>query len=380
MPWKQIEPMDEKIRFVFALESGLYSMTELCERHSISRKSGYKWYGRYLSEGLNGLKERSRAPHTCPRRSPPEVEKLIRDKREEKGWGPLKILQYFARERPDLPLPAESTVGDILRRAGLVEPKKARQKRPHPTASALKVSSPNQIWTMDFKGEFRLLNGIYCYPLTVADAFSRFLLCCQGLTSTRQKGVRPVLGRLFREYGLPDAIRTDNGSPFVSTGRLGLTRLSVWWLKLRIAHQRIAPGQPWQNGRHERMHRTLKEETTLPREPNMTAQQHRFGDFQREYNTDRPHQNLGGDVPASHYEPSLRAMPARIKSPDYPGHFEVRKVSHKGAIKFKNRHLFISHALSGEYVGLEEVDYDIWSVHFYNTMLARFNENNYRLT
>ena len=372
--------MDEKRRFVLALESGLYSMTELCERHCISRKNGYKWYGRYLSEGLDGLKERSRAPLTCPHRTSTEVEQLIINKRKEKGWGPLKILQYLARVRPDLPLPVESTAGDILRRAGLVKPRKVRRKRIHPTASALSVSSPNQIWTMDFKGEFRLLDSIYCYPLTVEDAFSRFLLCCHGLTSTRQKGVRPILGRLFREYGLPDAMRTDNGTPFVSNGGLGLTRLNVWLLKLDIVHQRIAPGQPWQNGRHERMHRTLKEETTLPREPNMRAQQRRFDIFQREYNTDRPHQHLNGNIPASYYEPSQRAMPARIKSPDYPGHFEVRKVSTGGCIKFKNRFIFVSQALEGEYVGLEEVDTNIWSVHFYSTLLARFNENNYKLT
>ena len=380
MPWKKVEPMDEKFSFVTTLDSGLYTMTELCERHGISRKTGYKWYRRYRSEGFSGLAERSRAPLACPHKTAPEVEELIRKKREEKGWGPLKILQFFARERSDLTLPAESTIGDILRRADLVEPRKSRQKKSHPTAPALKVSAPNQIWSMDFKGEFRLLSGIYCFPFTAEDAYSRFLLCCHGLGSTAQKGVRPVLERLFRENGLPDAIRTDNGSPFVSTGRLSLTRLSVWWLKLRIVHQRIAPGSPWQNGRHERMHRTLKQEATIPPEADFKAQQERFDSFLQEYNTERPHQSLGGDTPASHYQPSPRAMPRRIDAPDYPRHFEVRKVSASGTIRFKGETPFISLALANEYIGLEEIDFGIWSVIFYDTLLARFNENNLRLT
>ena len=332
------------------------------------------------SAGLHGLEERSRAPHSCQHRTSPEIVKLITDKREQKGWGPLKILDHFAHQRPDLTLPAESTVGDILRRAGLVEPKKTREKSSHPTAPALRVSLSNQIWSMDFKGEFRLLNSIYCFPFTVQDAYSRFLLCCHGLTSTAYRGVRPVLERLFKERGLPEAIRTDNGPPFVSTGRLGLTRLSVWMLKLGIIHQRIAPASPWQNGRHERMHRTLKREATIPPEANLKAQQERFDDFVQEYNTERPHQHLGGDVPAEHYQSSPRAMPRRIEKPDYPGHFEVRKVSSSGSIKFKNRRLFISEVLGDEYIGLEEIECDIWSVMFYDTLLARFNENNFRLT
>jgi len=233
---------------------------------------------------------------------------------------------------------------------------------------------------MDFKGEFRLGSSYYCYPLTVEDAHTRFLLCCHGLSSTAYTGVRPVLNRLFRERGLPDAIRTDNGSPFASVGLMGLSRLSVWWLKLGIAHHRIAPGKPWQNGRHERMHRTLKNEATIPPEPNMKAQQRRFEIFINEYNMERPHQSLSGNVPASLYHSSARVMPARIKKPDYPAHFEVRKVSHCGGIKLKNRAVFVSNVLANEYVGLEEVDCGIWNVMFYNTLLAKLNEINFKLT
>ena len=380
MPWNEVRPMDERIRFALALNSGLYTMTELCERHGISRKTGHKWADRYHRKGLEGLAERSRAPHTCPHKTPLQVENLITEKRKQKGWGPLKIRHHLARTHPELPLPAESTIGDILRRAGLVTPKRTRKKRAHPTARKLSVSSPNQVWTMDFKGEFRLGNSRYCYPLTVEDAHSRFLLCCHGLNSTAQTGVRPVLDRLFRERGLPNAIRTDNGSPFASTGHLGLTRLSVWWLKLGIAHQRISPGQPWQNGRHERMHRTLKKAATIPPESNLKAQQDRFDRFVHEYNMERPHQSLDGDVPASQYKPSSRAMPKRIEKPDYPGHFEVRKVSSSGTIKLRGRIPFIGAALVHEYVGLEEIDAGIWNVIFYDTLLARFDENNLKLT
>ena len=381
MPWKQVEPMDEKRRFILTMESGLYNMTEVCDRFGISRKTGYKWYNRYRSEGFDGLVERSRAPHSCPHRTPPEIAKLIIDKRDQKkNWGPRKILDHFALERPDLAMPAESTTGDILRRAGRVKSRKKRHKSAHPTAPPLKVDAPNQVWTMDFKGEFRLLNGVYCYTFTVEDAHSRFLICCDGLESTAGAGVRPVLDRAFTEYGLPQAVRTDNGSPFVSTGRLGLTRLGVWLIKLAIPHQRIAPASPWQNGRHERMHRTLKQEATIPPGADLKAQQERFDRFRLDYNTDRPHQSLGGDTPASHYRRSSRSKPSRIGPPDYPLHFEVRKVSTNGTFKFKSRTPFIGLGLAEEHIGLEEIDAGVWSVHFYLTELGRFNETDLIIT
>lgn len=374
MPWKHVEPMDEKRHFIQMVESGLYTMSEVCHRHLISRKTGYKWYNRYLSRGFGGLKEASRAPHSCPHRTPAQIEKLLIDKRKQTNWGPRKIRDYFVLERPDLAMPAESTIGDILRRAGLVKSRKRRHRSPHPTAPPLQADLCNQVWTMDFKGEFRLLNGAYCYPLTIEDAHSRFLICCHGLNSTAGRGVRPVLECAFSEYGLPEAIRTDNGAPFASSGRLGLSRLAVFCLKLDIAWHRIAPASPWQNGRHERMHRTLKEEATIPPEADMQAQQRRFDRFRQAYNTDRPHQSLGGKRPASRYQPSSRRMPNRIEQPRYPSHFEVRKVSAGGRIKFKNRTPFISETLAKEFVGLEEIECGIWSVNFYQTELGRFNE------
>lgn len=380
MPWKQVKPMDEKRRFIEMVESGLYTMSEVCQRHSISRKTGYKWYNRYRSRGLEGLKEVSRAPHACPHRTLPEIEKLVVDKRKETGWGPRKIRDYLVRKYPDLPIPAASTIGDALRRAGLVNARTKRRRIPHPTAPPLEVDSPNQVWTMDFKGEFRLLNGLYCYPLTIEDAHSRFLICCEGLDSTAGTKVQPVLERVFADYGLPEAIRTDNGVPFASIGRLGLTRLAVFCLKLGIARQRIAPASPWQNGRHERLHRTLKEEATIPPGADMPAQQQRFDRFRLGYNTDRPHQSLDGDTPALHHQRSPRLMPTRIEEPSYPKHFEVRKVSSGGTIKFKNRIPFLGQALANEFVGLEEIENGIWSVYFYQTELGRFNETEFVIT
>lgn len=381
MPWKQIDPMDERIRFVIAADHGLLSMTELCERHGISRKTGYKWYRRYQAEGQGCLLPRSHVPRTCPHRTPAAVEaRIVAVRRARPTWGPRKILHYLTRTEPEFPLPAESTAGDILVRHSLVRPRKRRRRVPHPTAASLNVSAPNQVWSADFKGQFRLLDSIYCYPLTVSDAHSRYLLACDGLRSIRHKGVRPVFARIFSDYGLPDAIRTDNGHPFASQGVLGLTLLSAWWIKLGIRHQRIAPGQPQQNGRHERMHRTLKQETALPPKADMNAQQVCFDAFINDYNSVRPHQSLDGDVPASHYKPSVRQMPRRIPKPDYPQHAQVRKVSSKGTIKLHSKNFFISLALSGEYLALEEVDYGIWTVNFYNTLITRFDEHNYKLT
>ena len=232
----------------------------------------------------------------------------------------------------------------------------------------------NQIWPADFKGQFKTRDGIYCYPLTVTDHYSRQLLVCEALPSVRTEGAMPVFERLFREIGLPEAIRTDNGVPFASTGIHGLCALNVWWMKLGIVQQRITPGKPQQNGQHERMHRDLKRDTTRPPAANLTKQQEVFDCFRARYNDERPHEAIDGQVPSDRWKPSPRTMPDRIKPPEYPGHFEVRRVSNGGAIRLAMHQRFLSNALANEYVGLEEVDDGIWNIIYYTTLLGRIDE------
>ena len=277
MPWMKAEPMTERVQFIAALESERYAMSELCERFGISRKTGYKWKARYRSEGPAGLEEHSRAPKHSPQRISAELKELLLEvKRRRPTWGPRKVLPHLAARRPELALPAASTVGELFRREGLSQPKKRRRTHRHPGAPRLHATTPNEVWTADFKGQFKTQNGLYCYPLTIADAYSRYLLTCTARLSVKQAEARPVFEHLFREYGLPRAIRTDNGAPFATPALCGLSRLSVWWIKLGIQHQRIEPGRPEQNGAHERMHRTLKAEATRPPERNQQQQQTRL--------------------------------------------------------------------------------------------------------
>ncbi len=380
MPWNCTDAMKQRTRFVLNHEDGLYTMTELCERFGVSRKTGYKWLDRYRQHGLDGLKNQSRAPHHCPHRTPQDIEALLVEaRRSHPRWGPRKLLDYLRPRYPDVTFPAPSTVGALLKRHGLVEAKRRRRKTKHPGVAPLVTTAPNQVWGADFKGEFRMQNGHYCYPLTVTDAHSRYLLACQGLPSTRQQGAFEVFEALFKEVGLPEAIRTDNGHPFATRALCGLSRLSVWWIKLGISHQRIEPGKPQQNGRHERMHRTLKAETTRPPEREMTAQQGRFDRFQREFNHERPHEALNGAVPASVYGASARALPERLPDPGYAGHYEVRRVSTAGMFRFKQRQVFLSQTLSHEWIALEEVADGLWSVYFYDVLLARLDERDFTI-
>lgn len=375
MPWRETDAMQERLRFIDAYESGLWSMTELCERFSISRDTGYRLLSRYRSEGFGGLLPRSRAPKSCPHRMCSEVQALLLQCREtHPTWGPRKIRVYLARKHPELSLPAASTIGDLLQREGLIQMKRRRRKWPHPGSSPLHSQAPNEVWTADFKGEFRTADGLYCYPLTVADAHTRYLLSSEALLSTKSREAKPVFERLFRTYGLPERIRTDNGVPFSTPALCGLSHLSVWWIKLGIRHERIEPASPQQNGAHERMHRTLKAETTRPPERNQMAQQARFDCFRREYNEERPHEALQMQTPASAYQHSSRPMPHRLQGPEYPGHFEVRRVSRAGTFRLKSRQLFLSNPLKEEVIGLEETEDGIWSIHFYGVLLARIDE------
>jgi transposase InsO family protein len=370
----------DRARFLALHAEGLYSMTELCERFGISRKTGYKWLTRFAAQGWEGLADQSRRPHTSPHQTVADVEAaLVQLRQSRPHWGPKKLVAHLARTQPALPLPAPSTVGAILKRHGLVADRPHRRKPTHPGRSTLVAAEPNAVWQADFKGEFRLGNGQYCYPLTVSDAYSRFLLACDCRTSTASVGALPVFQRLFAEYGLPAAIRTDNGAPFASPALGGLSRLSVWWIKLGIQHQRIEPGHPEQNGRHERMHRTLKAETTRPPAPDDRRQQARFDAFREEFNTERPHEALEQQTPSTQYRPATRTLPTCLPSPAYAGHLEVRRVGASGAIRWGGRSLFLSHVLEGEEVGLEEVDEATWSVYFYEVLLGRFQVAEWRL-
>ncbi|MCC2671905.1 MAG: transposase [Armatimonadetes bacterium] len=267
-------------------------------------------------------------PHTSPHQTVADVEAaLVQLRQSRPHWGPKKLVAHLARTQPALPLPAPSTVGAILKRHGLVADRPHRRKPTHPGRSTLVAAEPNAVWQADFKGEFRLGNGQYCYPLTVSDAYSRFLLACDCRTSTASVGALPVFQRLFAEYGLPAAIRTDNGAPFASPALGGLSRLSVWWIKLGIQHQRIEPGHPEQNGRHERMHRTLKAETTRPPAPDDRRQQARFDAFREEFNTERPHEALEQQTPSTQYRPATRTLPTCLPSPAYAGHLFLRSVA-----------------------------------------------------
>ena len=370
--------MDQRKRFIEDHQENLFSMSELCERYGISRKTGYKWLDRFEEEGRRGLADRSRAPNHCPHRISNDTARLICEaRRQHPDWGPVKLLDWLGRRHPEVDLPAPSTAGDLLARRGLVKKRRRRRVHLHPGVVPPTTAAPNDLWTVDFKGHFRTQDGIYCYPLTVADQHSRYLLSCHGLLSTKGVGVRPVFMRLFREFGLPRAIRSDNGVPFATTGIHGLSQLNVWWMRLGIQHQRILPAHPQQNGAHERMHRTLKAGAIRPPRANLEAQQRAFDDFRRLYNEERPHSYLGGKPPSSAYQPSPRIYREPRGDFEYPGHFVVKRVTNAGTFRFKKRLLFIAHSLEQLTIGLEEIDDGIWSIYFCNVLLARIDERDY---
>jgi putative transposase len=382
MPWKEVHPLDQRMELVKAHESGLFSVVELSERLGISRKTAYKWIHRYAAIGVSGLAEISRAPHGCPHQTPPYIEQaLIALRRRHRTWGPRKLLVVLAREYPLMAerLPAASTVGEMLKRAGLVERRRRRIRPGDHGRVALCAPEPNDVWCADFKGEFLTKDANWCYPFTLTDACSRYLLACDGRRSTEHEGAQQSCERIFAELGLPKAIRTDNGCPFCSATIGGLSRLSVWWMKLGIVHQRIERGKPQQNGRHERMHRTLKAETARPPAQDLKKQQERFDRFQKEYNEERPHEALGMKTPASVWHRSSRPLPNELPEPEYPGHLLVRSVDKNGSMTFRGHSFRLSLVLAQEKVALEEVEDGVWSMFFYNTLLARLDERTIRL-
>ncbi len=376
MPWEETEPMKERIKFIFEVESGMFRFNESCERYGVSRKTGYKWLKRYGEAGLEGLRERSRAPHHCPHKTPQEVEdEILQLRTRYRHWGPLTLRMRLQRDRPQLQWPAVSTIGEILKRHDLLKVRKHRRKPQGIfSGTGVQTEKPNQVFTADFKGEFRTQDGNYCYPLTIQDHYSRYSLCCQALKSTRGGPVRDRFERVFLDYGLPEAILTDNGVPFAGNGLRRLSRLSVWWIRLGIRPLLIQPGHPEQNGRHERYHRTLKQETAFPPAADERNQQRVFEGFRQTYNHERPHQHLQGKTPAEVYRPSLRPYPRQLPAVEYPGHYEVRRVDIGGFIKLHARKIFLSEVLQRETLGLEEIHDGIWSIYLGEVLVARWNE------
>jgi transposase InsO family protein len=367
--------MDEKVRFMETFHAHVFNFTELCAFFGVSRKTGYKWLKRWRADGQVGLQDRSHAARSCPHRIRPDVAAaLLTLRRKHRGWGPAKILRILHGQRPSLPLPARSTTAALFKRRGLVKPRRRRPHPGHPGLGQTPMSGPNSVWTADFKGQFKTLDGQWCYPFTLVDGFSRYCLACVGLPSTKHELVQPLFERAFQQFGLPDVIRTDNGAPFASQAIHRLSRLHVWWIKIGVYPELILPGHPQQNGRHERFHKTLKDGTARPPASSLRAQQRRFNRFLCEYNLDRPHESLGQETPASFYRPSFRPYPERIPDLEYPAHFERRLVSRNGGIRWGSGWVNVSQVLSEEYVGIEEVDDELWAVYFGPLLLGRFDE------
>lgn len=374
MPWKETCVMDERLKFVGEYLKQERSVSALCRQFGISRKTGYKLIGRYADEGAGGLFDRSRAPLGHPQEVSQEMVLLVLSIRDaHASWGPKKVWDWLCGHCPVVPLPSASTIGRILARHGRIVPRLHRRRTPPYTQPFVSCTKANDVWCADFKGWFRTGDRLRCDPLTVTDAFSRYALACRALPRTTQGLVRPVFEMLFREYGLPWAIRTDNGAPFASTALAGLSLLAVWWIKLGILPERIDPGHPEQNGRHERFHRTLKAETISPPQATLAKQQAAFDIFCLEYNQERPHQALGGKTPTGLYTASPRPYPTRTPQIAYPDHMIVRTVRPGGQFRWKGSELFLSETLIGEPIGLEQLDDRYHQIYFGPIPLAKLD-------
>jgi transposase InsO family protein len=362
------------MRFVVRREEG-ERMTDLCREFGISRKTGYKLWERYQRLGAVGMFDLSRRAERLRHRLAPAVaEVLIAARTAHATWGPRKLRAWLADKHPELKLPAASTIGGLLQRQGLVTPRRRRHATPPYGAALQPAVGPNEVWCADFKGQFRLGNGHYCYPLTITDRYSRVILACEALERPLSEPVQAIFEVAFRAQGLPRVIRTDNGVPFASTGLAGLSRLSVWWHRLGIVPERIAPGHPEQNGQHERMHLVLKQETTRPAAATQLQQQERFDRFVEVYNGERPHEALGQQPPIRSYQPSPRRYPERLPEPTYPLHDDVLTISRGGHVRLRGGvQVFISCALAGQRVGVREVDHGRWLVSFMDLDLGEID-------
>lgn len=364
MTWRNTGPQREKIKFIGEWLSGEYNFSDLCKRYGISRKTGYKLVNRYEIEQEQAFCPKSHARHHHPNIISNEIrERLIALKHRYPNWGPQKLRDWLILNEGERAWPAVSTIGDTLKKEGLVKQRKYRKKVEPYTEPFSECDESNKVWSADFKGQFKISSS-FCYPLTISDNYSRFLLLCKGLERPTLKETKEGFIQTFIEYGLPAVIRTDNGAPFAGLGIGGLSRLSIWWLKLGILPERIDPGHPEQNGRHERMHRTLKEETTLPPKNNFIDQQQCFDEFKNEYNTERPHQSLGGKRPSDVYGVSKRQFVHHSPEVIYPDHFEIRQVRSNGEIKCWGKKYFVSELLCGETIGLDIIEEDKAIIYF----------------
>ncbi len=372
MPWKETSVMDQRVQLLADWLSGDYTKRDLCEIYAISRPTTDKWIARYRACGVQGLEDLARAPHSHPNHTTEAVRAMIiASKLQHQKWGPKKVMDWLRRAQPHVAWPVDSTAGAILKRAGLVRPRVRRHRVAPYTEPFRDCAGPNQIWSADFKGDFVMGNGRRCYPLTLSDNFSRYLLLCHALECHNYAAVRPWLEWAFREYGLPDAIRTDNGPPFASLALGGISPLSKWWIQLGIRPERIRPGKPSQNGRHERMHRTLKE--AVPPQANLRTQQRHFDPFLEEYNWERSHEALDRHTPGSVYRASPRPYPRKLPRIEYAAGITVRRVRQNGEIKWQGKHIYVSEVLAKEPLSLKPLGEDTWEVHYSFHLLGVLN-------
>jgi putative transposase len=365
MPWKTVLPMEARMKFIAEMDKSDESFAGVCRRFGISRKTGYKWLERYERGGPGALEEPSSAARSNAKSlSDTQVDAIVALRREHPTWGPKKLRSRLETLGTCTPLPATSTFGAVLKRQGLVMPRRRRANGPRELTGLTIGERPNDVWCVDFKGDFLLGDRTRCYPLTISDFESRYLLACHALSSTKERPAREVFDRVFHEFGLPEYIRSDNGVPFSSTGIGGLTALCIWWIKLGITPERTEPGHPEQNGRHERMHRTLKAEAAKPPQYESVAQQRAHDRFRHEYNDIRPHEALGLRTPASRYAASRRTMPSQLRSPEYPAPMETRRINKSGALALYGTQTLIARALALECVGIEQVGDDVSDIYF----------------
>ncbi len=367
--------MDERMRFIVAIAEDDDPFAEICRRFGISRKTGYKWLERYEQSGPSGLEARRPVARSQPHRVADAVADLVVQARKEHPfWGPRKLKAWLASNHPELALPAASTLGELLKSRGLIRPRRRRLRVPLHCSPLASCDRPNALWCVDFKGHFALGDKSRCHPLTLTDGYSRYLLACEGMCEPKAAPVRVQMERVFREFGLPERIRSDNGAPFASQALGGLSALSVWWMKLGILPERIEPGHPEQNGRHERMHRTLGEESTEPPGATLAEQQRAFDRFRHEYNDQRPHEALGQKPPSKLYVPSARVYPERLREPEYGRDVLVRRLDSQGRLTRRGTRLTLTPLLAMEPVGLRELDTDRWDVFYGHVRLGILDE------
>jgi transposase InsO family protein len=361
-----------RLQFIALYQQDIMSFTDLCKHFGVSRTTGYKFVDRYKELGPAGLADQSKAPYSHPNSTPESIQDQIIDfRKDHPNWGPKKLLTVLLRDYPDINWPAASTIGELLKNKNLV---KSRRKHGHLGSITLNdltiPNDSNEVWTADFKGQFKLQNNSLCYPLTICDNFTKMILACSGLSNTATDPAKAIWVAAFRQYGLPRVIRTDNGVPFASNSIGSISKLSAWWIRLGIIPERISPGNPQQNGSHERMHKTLKQEVASKPKANLKSQQKAFNDFVYEYNYIRPHEALGQQVPASIYKISKVEYPLILPKLEYPSDFTVRHVRTNGEIRWRGELLFVSEVLKGEYVGLEQLDDRQWALYYGQVPLA----------